>query len=201
VARTGNIEVIRLFARTLMEMATGELNQDMTAYQYGQSTMQYFNRIYGKTASLFATSARIGAIVADLDRPTIDSLTAYGEAFGMVFQIVDDLLDVTSTDDQLGKPAGHDMVEGVYTLPVLRTLQSGGIAAASLLDLLGRPLEPSEREKALEIVRAHSGVQSALDTAHEWADRAVEACRALPATPATEALRAAPGDLLASLAP
>jgi heptaprenyl diphosphate synthase len=129
----------------------------------------------------------------------IDALTTYGDAFGMVFQIVDDLLDITATDGQLGKPAGHDMVEGVYTLPVLRTLQSGGIAAASLLDLLGRPLEPSEREKALEIVRAHGGVESALVTARQWADRAVDACRVLPSTAATEALRAGPDALLSSL--
>ena len=71
----------------------------------------------------------------------MDALTEYGEAFGMVFQIVDDLLDVTATDEHLGKPAGHDMVEGVYTLPVLRTLQSGGVAAAELLALFGKPLD------------------------------------------------------------
>jgi heptaprenyl diphosphate synthase len=91
------------------------------------------------------------------------------------------------------------MVEGVYTLPVLRTLQSGGIAAASLLDILGRPLGSAEREKALEIVRAHGGIESALGTAREWADRAVEACASLPESPATSALRAAPASLLAGL--
>ena len=70
-----------------------------------------------------------------------------------MFQIVDDLLDITSTDDQLGKPAGHDMVEGVYTLPVLRTLQAGGVPAMELLALLGKPLDAAERDKALGIVR------------------------------------------------
>ena len=68
VARTGNIEVVRLFARTLMEMATGELHQDMSAYEYGQSTREYFNRIDGKTASLFATAAEGGAMVAGVCR-------------------------------------------------------------------------------------------------------------------------------------
>ena len=89
--------------------------------------------ISGKTASLFATAARIGGLVAGFDRGLTDALTDYGEAYGIVFQIVDDLLDITSTDDQLGKPAGHDMVEGVYTLPVLRTLQAGGVPAMELL--------------------------------------------------------------------
>ncbi|MGE0140305.1 MAG: polyprenyl synthetase family protein [Ilumatobacteraceae bacterium] len=201
IAASLGTEVAALLARTIGRLCEGQIEELRHTYNPARPESSYLASIAGKTASLFATSARIGAIVADLDRPTIDVLTEYGEAFGMVFQIVDDLLDITATDGQLGKPAGHDMVEGVYTLPVLRTLQSGGIAAASLLDLLGRPLEASEREKALEIVRAHSGVASALRTAHEWADRAISACDALPATAATDALRAAPGDLLASLHP
>jgi geranylgeranyl pyrophosphate synthase len=58
----------------------------------------------------------------------------------MVFQIVDDVLDLTATDVQLGKPAGHDMEEGVYTLPVLHTLAAGGAAADELRSILGKPL-------------------------------------------------------------
>jgi heptaprenyl diphosphate synthase len=192
-------EVAALLAHTIGRLCEGQIEELRHTYNAARPESSYNASIAGKTGSLFATSARIGGIVAGLDRPTIESLTTYGEAFGMVFQIVDDLLDITATEGQLGKPAGHDMVEGVYTLPVLRTLQSGGIAAASLLDLLGRPLEPSEREKALEIVRAHGGVESALGTAHQWADRAVEACSSLPGTAATEALRAGPAALLSSL--
>jgi len=200
IAASLGTEVAALLARTIGRLCEGQIEELRHTYNVARPEPSYVASIAGKTASLYATSARIGGIVAGLDRSLIDTLTEYGEAFGMVFQIVDDLLDVTATDDQLGKPAGHDMVEGVYTLPVLRTLQSGGIAAASLLDLLGRPLGSAEREKALEIVRAHGGIESALGTAHEWAERAVDACAPLPASPATDALRAAPAALLASLA-
>jgi heptaprenyl diphosphate synthase len=199
IAASLGTEVAALLARTIGRLCEGQIEELRHTYNAARPESSYVASIAGKTGSLFSTSARIGAIVAGLDRPTIEVLTTYGEAFGMVFQIVDDLLDITATDGQLGKPAGHDMVEGVYTLPVLRTLQSGGIAAASLLDLLGKPLEPSEREKALEIVRAHGGVESALQTARQWADRAVQACASLPQTAATEALRAGPGALLSSL--
>jgi heptaprenyl diphosphate synthase len=199
IAASLGTEVAALLARTIGRLCEGQIEELRHTYNAARPESSYVASIAGKTGSLFSTSARIGAIVAGLDRPTIEMLTTYGEAFGMVFQIVDDLLDITATDGQLGKPAGHDMVEGVYTLPVLRTLQSGGIAAASLLDLLGKPLEPSEREKALEIVRAHGGVDSALQTARQWADRAVQACASLPDTAATEALRAGPAALLSSL--
>ena len=67
----------------------------------------------------------------------------------MVFQIVDDILDITGTSERLGKPAGHDMVEGVYTLPVLRTLAMDHGVGAELGELLGKPLDVAERDKAL----------------------------------------------------
>ncbi len=199
IAASLGTEVAALLARTIGRLCEGQIEELRHTYNVARPEPSYLASIAGKTASLYATSARIGALVAGLERPLVEALTEYGEAFGMVFQIVDDLLDVTATDDQLGKPAGHDMVEGVYTLPVLRTLQRGGIAAASLLDLLGSPLEASEREKALEIVRAHGGVESALGTAEEWAERAVRSCDRLPATPATAALREGPAALIAGL--
>ncbi len=104
----------------------------------------------------------------------------------MVFQIVDDMLDITATDEQLGKPAGHDMVEGVYTLPVLRTLQAGGVAAVELLALLGKPLDAAEREKALAIVRSNGGVPRRCRwRANGW-QRAEAACELLPPSVATD---------------
>jgi heptaprenyl diphosphate synthase len=199
IAASLGTETAGLLARTIGRLCEGQIEELRHTYNPARPESSYLASIAGKTASLYSTSARIGGIVAGLDRSIIDAVTDYGHAFGMVFQIVDDVLDITSTDDLLGKPAGHDMVEGVYTLPVLRTLQRGGIAAASLLDVLGRPLEPSEREKALEIVRANGGVASAVATAREWAEAATAACEPLPASPATDALRDAPHALLASI--
>ncbi|MPZ50002.1 MAG: hypothetical protein GEU75_12030 [Dehalococcoidia bacterium] len=112
VARTGNIEVIRLFARTLMQMATGELHQDMSAYSYGQSTREYFNRIAGKTASLFATAAEGGAMIGGVSPKGVEALRSYGENLGMAFQIVDDILDFTGDEAEMGKPAGSDLMQG-----------------------------------------------------------------------------------------
>lgn len=199
IAASLGTEVAALLARTIGRLCEGQIEELRHTYNAARPESSYLASIAGKTASLYATSARIGGIVAGLDRGLIDALTSYGESFGMVFQIVDDLLDISATDDQLGKPAGHDMVEGVYTLPVLRTLQAGGIAAASLLGILGSPLEVAGREKALEIVRANAGVPSAMATAREWASRAVAACDPLPPSAATDALRSAPDALLASV--
>ena len=116
----------------------------------------------------------------------------------MVFQIVDDILDITDSAERLGKPAGHDLVEGVYTLPVLRTIAAGRTPADELRSLLGRPLEPAERDKALAIVRANEGVESAAATARRYVGAAEEICADLPPSPATDALHGAARALLDS---
>jgi heptaprenyl diphosphate synthase len=200
IAASLGTEVAGLLARTIGRLCEGQIEELRHTYNSARPEVSYLSSISGKTASLYATAARIGGLVADLPRPTIDALTEYGEAFGMAFQIVDDLLDITATDEQLGKPAGHDMVEGVYTLPVLRTLQAGGVAAVELLALLGKPLDAVECDKALQIVRSNGGVESARSTALEWAERAHVACLRLPDSVATDALRAAPSQLVAALA-
>ncbi len=199
IAASLGAEVAGLLGHTIARLCEGEIEQLRHTYDIARPEASYFSSIAGKTASLFSTAARIGGIVADLDRPVIDALTAYGLAYGMVFQIVDDVLDITATEEQLGKPAGHDMVEGVYTLPVLRSLQVGGVGADELGDLLGSPLDTVVRDKALSIVRGGSGVDEAIEIAGGYVTAATDACAALPASPATEALLAAPRALLDSV--
>jgi len=199
IAASLGTEVAALLARTIGRLCEGQIEELRHTYNAARPEASYLSSISGKTASLYSTAARIGGLVADLPRPMIDALTEFGESFGMVFQIVDDLLDITATDEQLGKPAGHDMVEGVYTLPVLRTLQVGGVAAVELLALLGKPLDLAERDKALSIVRSNGGVAAAMAAASEWVARAEAACSALPPSAATDALRGAPAALLATL--
>ena len=155
--------------------------------------------IEGKTASLFATSARIGALVAGHNSDVVNALTNYGTAFGMVFQIVDDILDVIATDAELGKRAGHDMEEGVYTLPVLLTLAQQSSDTDELRSFLGKPLSQTERERALAIVRTHSGIQSAIESAKNYVHMAETECSLMPQGVVTDALRAAPAVLLASI--
>ncbi len=199
IAASLGAEVAGLLGHTIARLCEGEIEQLRHTYDVTRPESSYFSSIEGKTASLFATAARIGGIVAGLDRDVIDALTRYGLAYGMVFQLVDDVLDITATDEQLGKPAGHDMVEGVYTLPVLRTLAAPGVPADELRDLLGSPLDAVVCDKALSIVRAGAGVQQALAAAATYVAEAVDACASLPSSTATEALRAAPQALLDSL--
>jgi heptaprenyl diphosphate synthase len=199
IAASLGTEVAALLARTIGRLCEGQIEELRHTYNVARPVESYLSSINGKTASLYATAARIGGLVSKFDRKTVDALTAFGDAYGMVFQIVDDLLDISSTDEQLGKPAGHDMVEGVYTLPVLHTLASGGVPARELADLLGKPLSSVEKDKALSIVRSSGGIDAAIALAQTYVAAAEDACAHLPNSAATVALRATPAALLASV--
>src|SRR5262249_16827612 len=136
---------------------------------------------------------RIGALVGGLPRGDVDALTNFGEAYGIAFQIVDDVLDVVASEAELGKPAGHDLVEGVYTLPVLRALGTQG----GLRERLGQPLDGPQLSEALSSVRADGAVDAALDTARDYALRAVTALAPLDNTTATHWLAEATDSLFA----
>jgi heptaprenyl diphosphate synthase len=199
IAASLGTEIAGLLAHTIGRLCYGEIGQLRRTYSAARTEPEYLESIGGKTAALFSTAARIGAIVGGSERRDVEALTRYGHAFGMAFQMVDDVLDLTATEAQLGKPVGHDLVEGVYTLPVIRTLAAGGTAADELRDLLGRPLDSAECEKALAIVRSGTGVAEAVDVASHYVGLAEDACRTLPSGPATAALVAAPAALLAGV--
>ena len=199
IAASLGTEVAGLLARTIGWLCEGQIEELRHTYDTERPEESYLASIHGKTASLYGTAARIGGIVAGLDRDTIDALTDYGNAYGMVFQMVDDVLDLTATAEELGKPAGHDLEEGVYTLPVLRTLASGDAGASELCALLGSPLDADRRDQALAIVRAGSGIESAIETARVYVGHAVSACDVLGEGDLVDALRAAPAALLSTV--
>ena len=199
IAASLGTEVAGLLARTIGRLCEGQIEELRHTYNVARPIDSYLVSIDGKTASLYSTAARIGALVAGHDRATVELLTEFGTAYGMVFQIVDDVLDIIATDDELGKPAGHDMEEGVYTLPVLHTLAAGGAAASELNGILGRPLEHAEREKVLDIVRSNGGVASAINRARDFVKVAESVCDRLPRGGATDAMRESTAQLLATV--
>lgn len=200
IAASLGTEVAGLLARTIGWLCEGQIEELKFTYSTERTEQSYLAAIHGKTASLYGTAARIGGIVAGLDRTQIDQLTEYGNAYGMVFQIVDDVLDLIATDEELGKPAGHDMEAGVYTLPVLRALAVGDTQAATLEGLLGEPLDEAARDEALAIVRSGDNIEPALDIARRYAARAVECTEGFEQTPIVAALRSAPDALIDNVA-
>ncbi|MBP1969611.1 heptaprenyl diphosphate synthase [Virgibacillus natechei] len=113
----------RLLAQTIVEVCIGEIEQIKEKYNWDQELRHYLRRIKRKTALLIATSCKLGAIVSGLPEDQANKLYKYGYYIGMSYQIIDDVLDFTSTSKELGKPSGNDLLQGNVTLPVLYAMQ------------------------------------------------------------------------------
>ena len=123
-AETDSLRVIRIFSDTLKVIVQGELHQLFARNNYQQEKDSYYQRIYAKTASLFCAATEGAAVLSGLPEARIQDLREYGYNLGMAFQIIDDVLDFTSDDDTLGKPAGSDLRQGMLTLPFFYYMQA-----------------------------------------------------------------------------
>jgi heptaprenyl diphosphate synthase len=174
IAASLGTEIAGLLADTLGQLCQGQVSEVRSAFQTNRSHENYTTAIAGKTAALTATSCRIGALTGGLPRAEVEAATQYGHCFGMVFQIRDDILDITATEGELLKPAGQDLAEGIYTLPALVALADPD-SGPDLHSLLGKPLAQPERDKAREIVAESPGIAAAVDEARLYVERAKEA--------------------------
>jgi heptaprenyl diphosphate synthase len=174
IAASLGTEVAALLAATLGQLCQGQVVEVRSCFRTDRTDEDYFAAISGKTAALMATSCRIGALTGGADRGEVEALTAFGRSFGMVFQLRDDVLDVVALDDELGKPPGQDLAEGVYTLPVLLALRDPD-TGPELRTLLGQPLAQPEREKARTIVSESRAVADTVAVARRHAREAVAA--------------------------
>lgn len=198
IAASLGTEVAGLLASTIGSLCEGQVRELQTTFSVKRTEDQYLASIEGKTASLFASACRIGAIVAGLPRTQIEALTTYGNRYGMAFQIVDDILDVVGTDEQLGKPAGNDLAEGIYTLPILRAMSSE-VEGPQLTSLLGSPLGPDDVARARELVRATNGIDEAKKVARRYCDEATGTLASLNPGTALDHLSALAAGLLKTI--
>ncbi|MGQ0826000.1 MAG: polyprenyl synthetase family protein [Actinomycetota bacterium] len=164
-------DVAGLLASTIGELCRGQVLELQHLFDAGRTEESYYAAIEGKTASLMATSCRVGGMVCDVPADTLDALTQFGHHLGMCFQIVDDVLDITRSDAELGKPTGNDVHEGVYTLPVVYALRS----APELRELLGRQLDWPEVARVVALVASPEVVEPAMAVARTHAAKANEA--------------------------
>ncbi|MBA7494064.1 Heptaprenyl diphosphate synthase component 2 [subsurface metagenome] len=120
---TQNLQVERLFTQTLGTISNGELRQSFGAFNLEQTREGYLQRISYKTASLFSLATESGAILSQAPEKSIQNLKDYGYNLGIAFQIVDDILDFIGTEEEMGKPIGSDLAQGILTLPSMLLLE------------------------------------------------------------------------------
>ena len=186
-AATGNLQVIKLSAQTLQVISSGELNQAFNAFNLEQTRQHYLQRISSKTASLFSTATESGAILSQAPEESIKVLKDYGYNLGIAFQIVDDILDFISTEEELGKPIGSDLAQGTLTLPSMILLER--YPEDNPVKRLFQNRDKQENIKqAIELVRNSSIIEECYAVASEYCARACRNLNLLPENASRQAL-------------
>ena len=127
------LESVKLLASTYAELVVGQTKEVQFSFDTKHGTDDYLEVIGGKTASLIRTSAKLGAMASNSSPSLIESISSWAWHSGIIFQITDDILDLNSDTETLGKPAGNDILEGTYTLPVLLALEKDRIKIEDIL--------------------------------------------------------------------
>lgn len=186
----GKQRATRIFAESLVTICEGEIEQKFSTHHINRSIEQYYKRIYSKTAVLFAAAGEIGAVLSDAPEDEVQSLRHYGQQLGMAFQIIDDILDLRSTTEQLGKPAGGDLRQGTVTLPTMYFLESTDPAGR---ELIRRVVENEDRsdglvEQAISMINASGAVERANFEAKQFVDEAKASLTGFPDVPIRQSL-------------
>jgi len=182
-------EAVRIQAQTFERLCTGQIRETVGPDDGVPAVDHHLRVLADKTGSLIATSGRFGAMMAGADPDVVRTMTAFGEAIGIAFQLADDIVDITSDSDESGKTPGTDLREGVPTLAMLYALSDADPSNARLRELLGRPLpDDAEHAEALALLRAHPALEDAREEARRWSARARNELDASPDIPARKAL-------------
>jgi octaprenyl-diphosphate synthase len=186
----GSLAVLAILSRASAIIAEGEVLQLVTSNDVATTEAAYLEVINAKTAQLFAAASRIGAVLGGRSPAEEAALEAYGRNLGIAFQLVDDMLDYSARQAELGKTVGDDFREGKLTLPVVLALRA---ADATEREFWSRTLERMEQQEddlaqAIELMRRHGTLAATLERAREYGAKARQALATFRDGPERQAL-------------
>jgi len=188
-----SLPILDILTRVTRKMTEGELLQLTTLGRSDISEQQYLDIIQRKTAFLFSACCEVGALLGDASESEQKALSDYGMNLGMAFQLTDDLLDFTSTDDALGKSAGVDLLGGKVTLPLIYLIASEASAYEMVQTVMAEASYDSiPRQKLLDAVEGVGAIAWARARGDEYAAAARTALDELPDSEFCESLKAIP---------
>lgn len=184
MTETGSLRVLDILANASATIAEGEVLQLTAAQDLATNEDIYLKIVRGKTAALFSAATQVGGVISGAPEDQVKALYTYGDALGICFQIVDDLLDYTGSD-AIGKNIGDDFRERKLTLPLIKAVAEADKTERAFWE---RVIEKGDQqsgdlERALELLEKHGALAAARVDALEWADRAKAALRGLPDDP------------------
>lgn len=201
MVETGSLRVLDILANASATIAEGEVLQLTASQDLATTEAIYLQVVRGKTAALFSAATEVGGVIANADERHVKALFEYGDALGIAFQIVDDLLDMQGDPNATGKNVGDDFREKKLTLPLIKAIAK---ADANERAFWVRTIEKGQQEdgdleQAIALLHNHGALE---DTRHEalaWAEKAVAAIETLPAHPIRDMLKDLAGYVVARI--
>jgi len=189
----GNLDVLRLLSNVTIRMIEGEILGLEQSGRADLSSEDYFDVVGRKTAALFGACCRIPAYLVDLPEPQAQALFNYGSNLGICFQLIDDLLDFTSSTEVLGKPVLSDLKEGKVTLPLILALPRATPHEREIVARVAstKSFDGIEPQEILNIVNRYDTLEQTRGIARDYANRARRALEPFPESPAKETLEMA----------
>ena len=186
----GSIKVLKILSDASAVIAEGEVLQLMTTGDTATGEANYLEVITAKTAELFAAACRIGAVVADRPKAEEDALLSYGTNLGIAFQLIDDVLDYSAKQAELGKTVGDDFREGKVSLPAILAFNRGDEDERAFWRRTLEDLDQSEADlkRAIELMNKHSALTDTVDRARHYGAVARDALGIFPENPQKLAL-------------
>jgi geranylgeranyl pyrophosphate synthase len=186
-AETGSLPLMKAFARTLMTIVNGEVTQ-LFGEDFDDPLKSYQQRIYAKTASLFEVATEGAALLSNCSGEVVDAMKRFGYFIGMAFQIVDDILDFIGKPDDVGKPVGNDLRQGLVTLPTLIYLENHPDRTKLLNQLTTGSLAEDLLDQLITDIRDSDGVSRSLEQAGSYIEEGLKKLEILPAAPERDGL-------------
>ena len=185
-------EKIPMVAKTLsqisVKMCEGEIQQISSAYKVEQTIKDYFYRIERKTALLISASCQLGAVVCGAPEAIHLPLKRFGYKIGIAFQIVDDVLDLSADQKELGKPVGGDLRQGIITLPMIYALKNSAYRERLSVIIQKHSKSEEEIQEAISLISKSGGIDYANSVVDRYVTRAKEELEHLPNIPARDVL-------------
>jgi octaprenyl-diphosphate synthase len=180
MVKSQNLAILDLLAKTSSIIADGEVLQLQNSTNIDLTEEKYFEIIFGKTAVLFSACCEVGALLNNRSKAEIEALRLFGKYLGMVFQIVDDILDYSSDESTLGKDIGNDFFEGKVTLPIIKTYQKADFANKKLInEMFANNFQQSAKNqndftKICDLINKFDGINEAKNIAKSLSNQALE---------------------------
>ncbi len=194
MVETGSLRVLDILANASATIAEGEVLQLTAANNLATDEEIYLQIVRGKTAALFAAATEVGGVIAGAPQAHVDALRDYGDALGVCFQIVDDLLDYDGAAEAMGKNVGDDFREGKLTMPVIKAVARADADERAFWSrtMEKRKIGDGDLEQALGLLAKYDTIAATRAEAQLWAGKARDALEVLP----DSEMRSVLGDLL-----